>query len=599
MTIANAAPLEVPIEVAPRRADRRSTFDSGFAWSLLWGLVLAWIVTRHLFAPSSGEFIDNHDSHGYGLRIVEFRESLRQGYLFPQWCPHFRGGLGSPYFAYYQPLFFYVGSLTPAAWPIARKVAMPTYVFAIVGYVGAFLFLRRRFGTPSALLAATLFLTAPYVWSELYLRGDFSEFAAMMLVPCFLHGLLAFLDHPSKTSAWWGTGCGAALVTAHPAVSLVAFGLIAFLIVAWSLLYRDREVLFRGTALCAAAAGLAAFYWFPVFADARLVSVDNAWQGQLFDGYYHYSKHFVPLTWMIGRQVTSTPIPVKLGAIHGLAGFIGLAACAMGWNHWTMAQRRALALGASLLLASLWLITPWSEPAWRLLPLLERIQFPWRLFSLVYFGIAVVAGCGVATMRRTSAQVLVTLVIGLTAGALAWGRPAPKIVEIHEPQSAEEIADEFFAPDIANEWMPRGAKVLKLSVAQRHPLNGPGVTTSDYQFGLAGIRCNVTTPKPAQVVLPHYYFPHGWIATLDSKPVALRPNSAGLMRIDLPTTSSGVLEIRWTTTPSKWIGLAITTATLLAFAGLLAWDRRRRPERWLPPQDTLAADPTVEPATAR
>ncbi len=65
----------------------------------------------------------------------------------------------------------------------------------------------------------------------------------------------------------------------HRSRLAVAFGLLALLIVRLALAASciDAAVLFRGTAPCAAAAGLAAFCMVhPVFADARLVSVDNA-----------------------------------------------------------------------------------------------------------------------------------------------------------------------------------------------------------------------------------------------------------------------------------------------------------------------------------
>jgi hypothetical protein len=471
-------------------------------------------------------------------------------------------------------------------------------LFLAIGYGGMFLLVRHRFGPLAGALAATLFLTAPYVHAQLFPRGDFSELAATMLAPIFLHGLLAFAERPSMARGWLGALSGAALVTAHPAVSLATFGLLAALILGEGLRRRDRVFLTRAALVVAAAVGLSSVYWFGVFADGKLVSVEEAWRGRIHDGYYHFSKHFVPLTWMLSPRVTPTPIPVKLGAVHGLVALGGLIAAGLSWRRWNDVQKQCWVFGAGLLIAALLLITPWSEFLWRSAPLLERIQFPWRLFSLVYVGVAIVGGVAVASLRQAAARGLVATSVGLAAVGLAWSRPAPAIEEFQEPASAADLAGVYLAPDLANEWLPRGAKPLRIAAAARVPRCGPGAAATDYAFGHSGLTCRVTTREPSHVVLPHYYFPAGWRATLDEQPLALRPTAAGLMRVDLPAHASGVLTVRWHTTRSKWNGLALTTASLVTFAGLLFWYRRQPPPPPTPhppPSLRRAAEPVNAP----
>ena len=232
-----------------------------------------------------------------------------------------------------------------------------------------------------------------------------------------------------------------------------------------------------------------------------------------------------------------------------------------------------------MLAGAVFLITPWSEFLWRSVPLLERVQFPWRLFALVFTGIAVVAGCGVAIVRQPLARGIVVAVASLAAASLAISRPRPSIVEVPEPQSAADLGNDFFAPDLANEWLPRGAKALRVRREERQPVCGVGVEAAEYAYGVSGLSCRIQSREASHIVLPHYFFPLGWSATLDGNPATLRPNAAGLMQVDLPANAAGIIEVRWRTTPSKWIGLTISLASVMGFAGLLVWQRRGRSNR--------------------
>src|SRR6267142_1905302 len=108
---------------SPSRARRRSTGTDRAAdgkpapvqrlWSTapwLWGAFIAAAVCRFFFTYGPGDSYFNHEGYRYIYRIVEFLASLKAGYAFPQWAVDFRSGLGSPYFSYYQPGFFYVAA---------------------------------------------------------------------------------------------------------------------------------------------------------------------------------------------------------------------------------------------------------------------------------------------------------------------------------------------------------------------------------------------------------------------------------------------------------------------------------------------------------
>ncbi len=542
--------------------------------AMVWGLVLAIGVSRYFFAVGHGQFFENHDGHGYGLRLIEFRDCLWSGFLLPQWCPHFRGGLGAPFFNYYQPGFFYVASLAPSALPVAQQLGLAVVVFSSIGYFGMFSLLANRFGIGAGAVAGTFLLTAPYIYTELYLRGDLSEYAAMMLVPGALSGLVRFCEQPSRGFGVLAAVMAAAVVLTHPAVALAMYALLVLVLFAVTISTKTFVTAGRGLAVLAFGVGLSAVYWLPVFLESRYASVEKMWDGQIFDGFYHYSRHFISLSWLIDRSVTKTPIPVKLGLLHTLVTGVGLAVAARHWWQWEIAQRRVVGLCTLLLVASLFLMSPQSVWFWDHLPLLERVQFPWRLLVFVSLAMAGLAGLSVPGCRgRGQHCVAVCCLCGLLVWPAAT-RPSPKRTAHVEPRNASEIADQFFAPDLADEWLPRGAQSYQISPRQRQPVSNPPATISAYQIQQGLLSCELQTTGKSAIVLPHYFFPIGFSATLNGLPVAISRTQLGLMRVEVPAGFTGTLRVAWSTTRAKQAGLAMSLVAI--FAGLFACVRLPR-----------------------
>lgn len=572
---------------------RRELFQRSCLASLAWGLCAAILVCRHFFSLGAGEFFSNHDVDGYGLRLIEFRDCLANGYLFPQWCMHFRSGLGSPFFTFYQSGFFYMASLTPWWWSIPAQIGAVVLAVTVVGYLGMYGLIGSRFGTASGVLAGTALLSSLYVYTELYVRGDYSEYAAMMFVPAFLHGLMRFAESHSKAWGCLASICGAMIVMTHPVVALFTYGALTVLIALTALRSRDGRLAMRALTIVAISAGLSAVYWVPLFVEMPLVSGANAWSGNVMDGYYHFSRHFIPLTWCFSFADTPTPIPVKLGPVHLFLAAVGAGVTARHWKTWSSEQRRIWVLCSALLAGSLFLMTPQSFALWEYLPLLKRAQFPWRLLTLVSIALAGLCGLSVSLIRNRRGAAVIS---GACCLVLIWtmvlGRKTPEIIHVSVPTAANEIADRFFSPDIAGEWVPRGAQVLSVNSEARKPVSSRPVTIRKYVMEQGQLLCELDSAEEAVLILPHYYYPRGFSASLNGVSVAMDQSPQGLMRVQVPAGFSGELRVIWSTTPAKWYGVAISV--VVALTGIVVLLRQRV---WQGEQKTLD-EPAVRKVTA-
>jgi predicted aminopeptidase len=121
--------------------------------------------------------------------------------------------------------------------------------------------------------------------------------------------------------------------------------------------------------------------------------------------------------------------------------------------------------------------------------------------------------------------------------------------------------------------MPVGARKPPRQGLWNVPSTTDGVA-SGFSRGAGTFHLDVETTVPAQVMLPQYWFPAGWEATLDGAPVHFTRDRRGLIMVTVPR--SGRLEVRFTMTPARRTGLAISGATLALLVGGVVVAGRRR-----------------------
>src|SRR5262249_3144598 len=228
------------------------------------------------------------------------------------------------------------------------------------------------------------------------------------------------------------------------------------------------------------------------------------------------------------------------------------------------------------------LMTRWSAWVWTHVSLLPRLQFPWRGLVVVnVLAAALAAALPAVVPSPVRAGVVVTACALLALQSVRYTQPRGLNHRFFAPPTAASLAGVFFAPDVADEWLPQGAVVLRggdrptkpadvlawnLSAA---PVTGPAARCECRTGGARGRPCRirpfpveqghlrwlVRTRAPCAVVLGHYFFPVGWTATLADTPIVLGRDGQGLMRVALPARARGVLDARFSMTPMRRRGL--------------------------------------------
>ena len=552
-----------------------STFIIRHRWnagSLAWGFVLALWLGRVFFLHDPDWVHLTHENvriRSYTGRLLEFRDLLAAGYLSPQWATHFYRGFGSPYFSYYQPGIFYLSSLVPWSFVPMRAFGVSVVALAWLGYAASFFVVRRWFGGLSGWFSGSLLLLSVYAGTEIYVRGDFSEFGAMMLFPAALCALAAWIEEGARSRLVLLALVAGALPVMHPAIGLAGYGVLGML--SLCLLATSR----RGRAIGALAAlafgvGLSAFYWMPVFLEWDLVSA-----GRAFTGFYEYSQHFVDASALIGPYTRETTVPFTLGPLLPAVVAINLVTLIVRRRGLDRSQAIVVGMAAAALATLVFLMMEPSTIVWAPLPMLQRLQFPWRLLALLTVFAACLAGAMLPwpSERLRAAALALLLGIALVGSERYTSYTANSSARALRDVAAVEAID--FAPDVATEWMPFGAERRAVELAESLPSAGPGGGVDAFERHPGRLRARVWSSSASLVVFPHFAFPVGWTATLGGAPIEIGRTSLGLMRFELPAGSDGVLEARFSMTPMRAAGLGVSAAAAVVGAAGL-WVARRR-----------------------
>jgi hypothetical protein len=296
---------------------------------------------------------------------AQFAEQFRSGVLYPRWMPDSFDGLGGPAFYFYPPLPFWIDALvsvvTVNLLPVAWRLSITWFVFLWASGVSMHAWIRSQTGDARiALWGALAYMTAPYHLFDHYTRGALAEFAAYAFVPL---GLL-FLRRPIPLALSF-----AALLLSHlPTALLVSVAILAPYAV---FVLRTPRDLVRAATGAALGIGLAAAYLVPALTLQSWISADQLW-----------TSFYLARRWLLLPSGT-WPDPDTMKIVAMLAAAYALAAAGV----LVFFRRRPnAAMWAALALVGLALmsgIVPW---VWDV-PLLAKVQFPWRLLLAVEFAV--------------------------------------------------------------------------------------------------------------------------------------------------------------------------------------------------------------------
>ena len=553
-----------------------------------------------------------HDLADHQAMTLQFADGLAEGTLYPRWLAAQNAGWGEPTMVFYPPALYYVSSVATYAAggdPIAG-LYIAIGVFNAIGCVGLYRLSRQFVTRPWAFVSTFIFMLTPFRAFEAYAGGLLSACAAGSLLPWLFLALYRSRQEPSSGRRRSLSLVGfAAIYAAIALTNLPAALLSAFLTAACVAV----ECIWRRPlrwALGVAGAGvlgalLASVYLLP--AVAELASVHAPHQAEQPD---MYASNFIfqgAGSWM-GAGLART--------FARMAGYPAALLGGAGALLWWLQRRRVITIGAHeafgirfLTVAGLTaflMTTQLSRPLWDHLPLLKRVNLPWRFLDPLAAPVAVIVGCAAfalahaARTRRLPPWGLGVGASALTLGAILCLKTSAGVALMNGQIARNEASAEAVAfTQMTGYFLPRDA-------APPQQLPKTGLVSAE--AGTVAVRLESWTPSrrrfsvrtasDAKLFLRSYYYP-GWGATLEGPPARRLELSAephtGRQQLVVPA-GEHTITVAFESTPLRRWAAWLSAAAFTLWCALAIW--RLRAPRGTTTPTTTSTEPSEQTTDA-
>lgn len=586
-------PVARPNVVSLTQAACKQAVRLGLLWLMVSGLLSGARLTHPAFGLQGDLPLHYHITRA-------FARSLGEGELLPRWAGLLDGGRGDALFTFYPPLCYLLNAVLMRLFGIDALTALKLVSLFIffIAQASAYLLARHFFTQRQSLLVALSYVLLPaYPLLALH-RAFVANALALSLVPLMLLGAYLLLSGERRARAWLLFSLSlSAIILTHAITTylcVIAVGLLTLI----HLPQTNWRNVGRLIAASILALALTAFFWWPQQIERQRVQLNLQLVKQDYRTYFLFAASPDQSRYRQSWAGLNTVTSLITLAQTGTALLLGL----LCWRQLSPAvrtQHRTLVWFALTMAAlGLFIALPISEPAWRYLPGLQFVQFPWRFQPFVALGcglLAAVAWEEWSTLGR--GRVLLTaglswlIIANLIFAFMVARLREPTLTRAHVAATLNATA----LPPITNEDSHRlqdedALKYLAYTANQIYfrpqggdlnlypPTAQPGGLTILEGQGHAVTQLLhnaqreflIAAETPLRARIETYSYPH-WVARLNGSEIAINtePNS-GLMLLDLPVGSHKLTltyEVNsFSERVARWISIA--TCLLLA-AGVL------------------------------
>lgn len=346
-----------------------------------------------------------HDGQDHVARIANFYRNLTEGVLIPRWAANLNWGYGHPVVMFLYPFPSYIASLFKAVgFTFVDSVKIVFGLSYLASLLFMYYWLRSWGGLYAGIVGAVVYGFMPYRFVDLYVRGAIGEHMAFVWPPaiCYFIFRISKLMPDSiepqilRKIIFNTAGLSLAvsfMILSHNALSLVFIPLTLFYSAYLIFSRKENKLLFLLIAAAGYAGGfgLAAFYWIPALFEGKYTLRDIVTADPITDRFVPFAQ-LLYSKWNYG---ISSQLPKDFGLVGWSALILGLAAFVKSKTY------RPLISGAvTVIMATIFLMSPVSEIIWEKIVILKKFQFPWRLLSVNVFATAFIAGSAMAALTK-------------------------------------------------------------------------------------------------------------------------------------------------------------------------------------------------------
>ncbi len=375
-------------------------FKNKFFWPVL-TILLTLPAIIFLLRPNI--YYNMHDDMQM-IRQLEMEKCLKDGQIPCRWTPDLGYGYGYPLFNFYPPMPYIVGQVyRTLGFSFTASIKATAASQILLSSLFMYLLVSSIFGPMGGFLSSLFYTYAPYHALNIFVRGAMNEAWAAVFFPLiFYFSRNLVLDKKIKSLVGLSLSFAGLLLSHNPMA--LTFTPILFVWVLfwffstyqklfWTFIKNKIDIIVKLLISGVLAVALAAFYTFPVLSETKLVKIDT-----MFEGYYHFSVHFAGLYqlfisnfWGDGASVwgPNDDMSFMVGYLHWIIPTIILFYILYIFI-FKNKKKKTNKLDSRLILLTITILLGFgtvfmthnkSTFLWLALPIIQKIQFPWRFLN--------------------------------------------------------------------------------------------------------------------------------------------------------------------------------------------------------------------------
>ncbi len=481
-------------------------------------------------------------------------------------------GLGSPVFFYYPPTPYWITSLLqpltgndPLGW---RPLAWSCCLGLILSGVSCFFWLRCLTPHWPALTAALLYMLMPYhLRTDLFVRGAFAEFWSFAWMPLILHAVHR-VSAKERFALPYLAIAYALLITTHLPTTLI-FSLVPVgyaCLINWSA--RSAWPVIRTGVGMTLGIGLASIYLIPAMTMQGHASM------QELTTFLYYSKSFflAEFDW----HTRSLGDVFKTQMFWVMLATVAAGCCSLLLVLGSSARhlRQQAFFWTVVMLSAYFMMFTISDPVWRLVSIIQIIQFPWRFGAVLCVAVAALMALAMASLSRPFGWRQLALLQGGYTTIIVWifltvvalwptffypkeNRLTARASTVDPPEyrpfwvqtNRDQLVEKYASSPLVTNRVVFSQGTGSVSVVAWQPRN---------------IRLQVAASTNSTLQFHRFYYA-GWEAYAGSVQIPVSPtHPEGLLSATLPSGQHDLLLVLKATRPEA-------IARLISMGALLLW----------------------------
>lgn len=438
------------------------------------------------------------------IRFSAFYEVLRSGEFPVRFLTRLNNGFGYPVSNFLYPLFMYLGvpiHILGINFVDTIKIILGSSL--IFSSVFIYLWLKKMFDHISSFIGGVLYVLFPYHLFDVYKRGSVGEVLALTIVPFVLWQV------ERKSILFTSLGF-ALLILSHNTLAL----LFTPLIIGYAFLRNKKQIKFILISLVFGL-GTSSFFWIPAIYDTRFTVFSKTKVSEFYN--YFVNLNNFEILGIVSIVLLISSLGLLLINKKTNKNILFLSSLAM-----------------SLLIV--FLVTPFSNFLWQMLPLTSLIQFPFRLLSLLMILLSFQLGFLIQGLSKSYKNLVVLLFL-----ILIFISAKPYLFT----KDYQYFPDSFYSTNmdtttVKNEYMPKWVTEKNLEFTPERVKNLDGDET-----------VNVLKVSPKEIVFDSYltkertlqvnlvYFP-GWNVYINGIKDKISYENDGLIKLNLKKGQNNV-----------------------------------------------------------